>query len=551
MIDPSRKPDMHSKPFLFSVLSMICATACAAPQLDANVREMIASRVDNGELSSVVIGIIDGDDSAVYGFGKVGAAAPDAHTVYEIGSVTKTFTALLLAKAVQNKTLTLDEAVADLLPGYTLPKYQGKPITLLDLATQSSGLPRLPSNMLPKQPANPYADYGAAELKTFLADYTLPRAPGASYEYSNLGFGLLGYAMSAQAGRPYADLVREQISVPLGMESTGATLTPTMQARLAPGHDAAGTPVANWDMDALSGAGALRSDAQDLIRYLQTLMRQRSGDSAYALVQTPQRSTSMRDGRIGLAWHLNPLRATPIVWHNGMTGGYASYVGYTADGKRGVVVLTNTAASVDAIAMASLVPGAPPERKAVPLAAEVLADYDGRYQLAPGFILSVHPSARGLTTQATGQQTIAAYASARDEFFLREVDAQLSFQRDATGAVQSLTLHQHGRDMPAKKLPPAPPRASVTLAPAMLRGYVGTYMLSVGMAATVTFENGALYGQATGQPRFQLEASAPDEVYSDAAGIEVSFRRDAQGKVTRLLLRQAGQEIGGSRIADK
>src|SRR5471032_3257835 len=213
------------------------------------------------------------------------------------------------------------------------------------------------------------------------------------------GFGLLGYAMSAQAGRPYADLVREQISLPLGMESTGATLTPTMQARLAPGHDAAGTPVANWDMDALSGAGALRSDAQDLIRYLQTLMRQRSGDSAYALVQTPQRSTSMRDGRIGLAWHLNPLRATPIVWHNGMTGGYASYVGYTADGKRGVVVLTNTAASVDAIAMASLVPGAPPERKAVPLAAEVLADYDGRYQLAPGFILSVHPSARGLTTQ--------------------------------------------------------------------------------------------------------------------------------------------------------
>src|SRR5204862_7795160 len=132
--------------------------------------------------------------------------------VYEIGSVTKTFTALLLAEAVQRGEVTLDLPVQRLLPDFTIPKSGDRAITLLDLATQSSALPRLPDNLFPKNPANPYADYTTDDLKQFLAHYKLPRVPGASYEYSNLGVGLLGIALARHAGLPYEELVRKRIT---------------------------------------------------------------------------------------------------------------------------------------------------------------------------------------------------------------------------------------------------------------------------------------------------------------------------------------------------
>lgn len=531
---------------LFACIGLTAAIAVqASPQLDENLRASLRSRVDSGEFASVVIGVIDGADSAVYGFGKAGAPGPDGQTVFEIGSVTKTFTGLLLAQTVKSGAARLDQPVAQLLPGYVVPDYQGQPITLLDLATQTSGLPRMPDNMRPVQVDNPYADYRAADLKAFIGGHQLRRQPGSVYEYSNLGVGLLGQALSEQASKPYGDLVRDRIAVPLGMDSTAVALSPSMRARLAPGHDAQGHAVANWDMDALAGAGALRSDAHDMIRYLRAMMSA-GPESAYALARAPQRPFDKQGGRIGLAWHTNLVRNTPVVWHNGMTGGYASYVGFTADGQRGVVVLTNSAVSVDRLALAALVPGAKPEPKEVALAPEVLAGYAGRYQLAPNFILTVKPSARGLLIQATGQSVLPAYASARDEFFVRAIDAPLVFKRDAFGAVESLVLHQNGRAMPAKKLA-AEAHAAIHLDAAALEQYRGRYRLEaeLGLMVAVTVDAGQLYGQAAGQEHFLLSAMAVDEFFYDPDGILVSFKRDPAGKVRYLMLHQDGHDIKG------
>jgi CubicO group peptidase (beta-lactamase class C family) len=490
-----------------------------------------------------MVAVIEGADSAVYGFGKAGALAPDGMTVYEIGSITKTFTGLLLAQAVKSGAARLDQPVAQLLSGYTIPDYKGQPITLLDLATQSSGLPRLPDNMWPKQMDNPYADYTAANLKAFRAGHRLARQPGSVYTYSNLGFGLLGQALSEQARKPYGDLVRDQIATPLGMGSTAVALSPSMRTRLAPGHSAAGNAVANWDMDAMAGAGSLRSDAQDMIRYLKAMMTA-GPDTAYALARQPQRPAGGKGTQIGLAWQTNAVRNTPVVSHSGMTGGYASFAGFTADGKRGVVVLANTASSVDGIALAALVPGAKPEPKQAVLAPEVLAGYAGRYELKPGFILAVRPSAHGLLIQATGQSALPAFASARDEFFVRAIDAPLNFQRDASGAVESLILYQNGQVLPGKKLA-AETHTAIKLDPSMLDQYRGNYMLEVGVATAVTVDAGQLYGQAAGQERFPLSASAMDEFFYDQEGIQVSFKRDAAGKVRQLVVRQAGRDIKG------
>lgn len=444
------------KYWMFACISAIAAVAAqAAPQLDDKLRAALQSRVDSGELASVVVGISEGADTAIFGFSKSGSKPPDAQTVYEIGSVTKTFTGLLLAQAVSAKKARLEQPVAELLPGYVIPAWRGKPITLLDLATQTSGLPRLPDNMRPAHVDNPYVDYTAADLQTFLAAYQLTREPGTAYAYSNLGFGLLGQALAVQANKPYSDLIRERIAAPLGMTSTAVALSPAMRVRLAPGHDAQGHIVPNWDMDAMAGAGAVRSNAHDMLLYLQAMMRAEPG-SAYVLARAPQRPADKNGGRIGLAWHAMVVRNTPVIWHNGMTGGYASFAGFTADGKRGVIVLTNSAVSVDNVALAALVPGATLEPQEVLLAPEVLSNYSGRYQLAPGFILTVRPDARGLVIQATGQGELPAFASAVDQFYVRAIAAPLSFQRDASGAVDSLVLVQNGRAMPARKMAATP-----------------------------------------------------------------------------------------------
>lgn len=435
--------------------ALLAGTVSAAPQLDADLRAALQSRVDSNELASVIVGLTDGRDNATYAFFKTGGRAVDAQTIYEIGSVSKTFTGLLLAQAVKSGTARLDQPVAQLLDDYVIPEYKGRPITLLDLATQTSGLPRMPDNIRPARADNPYADYGETELKAFLGNHALTRQPGAMYEYSNVGTGLLGHALAKLANKPYEALIREQIAIPLGMSSTAIALTPSMRARLVQGHTAMGETAANWDMNVLAGSGALRSNAHDMIRYVNAMMTAPS-DSAFALARRAQRPTDGKKGEhIGLFWHISTVRGKPVVWHNGMTGGYSSFVGFTGDGKVGIVILTNTAMSLDDVAMAALVPGAGPAMRQTVLAPDVLTDYAGQYELKPGVLLTVTPTATGsLTMQVSGQGKVRAFAVARDEFIARSNGATFSFKRSGNGEVDRVEGRQNGRLVSAKKRVP-------------------------------------------------------------------------------------------------
>ena len=449
---------------LLPILSLSGAAALAAPTLDAAMRERAETLVRDGKHASLVIAVIDGKDSAVYGFGRArpgDAGVPDADTVYEIGSVTKTMTGLLLADAVVAGKARLEQPVAELLPGYAIPAFAGQPITLGQLATQFSGLPRLPANLAPADMANPYAGYGEAQLRSFLAGHTLTRAPGAAYEYSNLAYGLLGTALATRANMSYEELLQARIFRPLGMVSTFTAGTPALRARLAPGHLADGKPAANWDFQAIAGAGAVRSSARDMIAYMQSYMRATS--PAQQLAVRPQRLLAGEgdgDGvkKIGLAWMLDQVKGRPFAWHNGQTGGYASFAGYTLDGKRGVAVLSSTARDVDGLGVGVLLPGSlPPPNgpapKEIALAPAELAQYAGQYALAPTFILSVRQGPDGLLVGATGQPEVPVYASAKDSFFYKVVEAQLVFQRDAQGVITGLVLHQNGQALPGKRKP--------------------------------------------------------------------------------------------------
>jgi D-alanyl-D-alanine-carboxypeptidase/D-alanyl-D-alanine-endopeptidase len=272
--------------------------------LPERVEKAAQERIAAGTYQTLIFGVVEGDKSEVVAFGRLeGGKTPDGDTVYEIGSVTKTFTATLLAQAVLSGRVTLDTPVAQLLPDFKIPSHGGKEITLSDLATQHSGLPRMPSNFLPKDPANPFADYDAAKLKAFLAGYELPRDPGAAYEYSNLGFGLLGYALEQLEHTTYGAVTDEEILKPLGMTMSGTVFTDAMRAHLAPGHLYTGEAAKNWDLDALAGAGAIRSTANDMLRYLKANMgiNQSPLAAAMKLAQRP-RSDMAKTVRIGLAW---------------------------------------------------------------------------------------------------------------------------------------------------------------------------------------------------------------------------------------------------------
>ena len=269
----------------------------------------------------------------------------------EIGSITKAFTGALLAEMASRGDLALDDPVEALLPGgVTVPSDGERRITLEDLATHTSGLPRIPSNMRPASFLNPYVDYSVEQLYEFLGSHELRRGVGEAYEYSNLGFGLLGHALALRAGASYEDLLRERILGPLGMDDTGITLSDDGRARLAPGHNARGDTVPNWDLPTLAGAGALRSTAADMLRFLAAHLRGDDGIGARIVTATQaRRAAGSANMDIGLGWHILRRPDRTLVWHNGGTGGYRTFAGFDAGRGIAVVVLTNSAVSADDI----------------------------------------------------------------------------------------------------------------------------------------------------------------------------------------------------------
>ena len=541
---------MKRRLWLIAILTTIGWTASAQPLIEESIRLRAEAAVKAGDFPSLVIGVEQDGRSEIAGFGE---GNPDGRTLYEIGSVTKTFTALLLADAVERGIVKLDDPVAQLLPGFTIPKSGSHAITLLDLATQSSGLPRLPANLRPKNSNDPYADYRSGDLKEFLSSYRLRSSPGDHYEYSNLGFGLLGLALATKQSMPYADLVRQRITSPLKMNDTMIALTPEAKTRFAQGHDANGVASSPWNFAALAGCGAVRSTASDLLLYVRAHMHPEGAlAKALASVTRSRRKTDRENATIGLAWQIESRGGKTIVWHNGMTGGYAAFAGFTSDGTRGVVVLSNISRDVAPVGFAALVPQQQVKfPKEIVLDSKELASYAGRYRLGSNFELDVRVENGGLQVQATGQSALPVYASARDEFFYKIVDAQLSFMRDEHGQVNSVVLHQNGRDVRGARevgeVKVTGARKEMVLDPATLADYAGRYELAPGFLLEVKAENGQLYVQATGQPSLPVYATARDEFCYRVVDAQLSFIRAADGKVKEVVLHQNGRDVRGAK----
>lgn len=435
-----------STTFRLAIGVLLLARSAAAVPTNAEIQRILRDRIDAPHKGAgIVVGVIEPKGRRI-----IGHAFLSGDTVFEIGSLTKVFTTLLLADAVRRGEVALADPASKYLPANVrMPERGGRKITLLDLATHTSGLPDLPSNIRPKNAANPYADYSIRQLYEFLSSCKLPRTPGSRYEYSSLGVALLGQILSLRAGMDYETLLRTRITEPLSLENTAITLTAAQRRRLTAGHNAKGKPVPNWDLPAFAGSGAVKSTANDLLDFLAAQLGYVKSPLAPAMASqlAVRRQTGTPHLLIALGWHILSMPGgQEIICHNGGTGGYRAYIAYDPKTRVGIVVLSNMSAAVDDLGRQLLA------REGIAVAPALLQSYVGVYVMTPTFILTVTRSGNRLFVRATGQQKYELFAESDRKFFLNVGDARIIFVPDKRGRATKLVLQQNGKDLTAFRI---------------------------------------------------------------------------------------------------
>lgn len=486
--------------------------------------------------------------------GDVAARIGPGHA-FEIGSVSKTMLATVLADLIEQGKASLDDPLADYLPpGSTVPTFDGQPIRLRHLVTHTSGLPAIPAVVMAGNPANPYAAVDADALLRSLAGTTLTRAPGATFEYSNYGAMLLTLAVSRRAGVDFETLLQQRLFGPLGMRGAYVNRPPS-GALPVQGRSPNGVAVPAWTFQTdLAGVGGVRATLEDMVRYVQAQAGLVETPLAQAITRTHATVDTPAAAPIAMHWMRATLNGRDLLVHEGGTGGFSSFVAFDPVAKRGVVILSDTAlhslgglGSLGRHLLDPSVPNGKPRRSATP-PAELRDALVGEYQLANGMRMTLRAKGDGLEVQVPGQPAFVLGYDDAGEFHPLAFDAVLAPQRRADGRM-GFTWRQGGGAIPATRVDAAAPAATAApaLDPARLGEYVGAYTLRPGFVLTVRAEGGVLTAQATGQGAFPLQPAGTDVFEAPAFGIVIRFSRDAAGKVNALGLEQGGATLRGNR----
>ncbi len=483
---------------IISLLTWICNIRSYAeePQFKSNFKstnqealnkwnkkidEIVEPAFKSKRVMGMVIGIWDGNSASYFGYGKIdlkGEAVPDEKTIFEIGSITKVFTSLLLAKRIIDNKVTLNDPVEKLLPKYfKIPQKQEKQITLLHLATHFSGLPKVPSNMRPKHVTNPYKNYTAYNLREFLTSYQLPREPGEKWEYSNLGVGLLGFSLGAQSGTTYRRLIFKEITGPMELKDTRFQLNEEQSTRFAKGFTADLEKADHWDFDVLAPAGGLRSTASDMLRFATTLLKDNGQFSTVMQMTTKSYGkTEIPDNDMGLGWLIAKKQGHEVFWHNGGTGGFSSFLAINKEKNIAVIVLSNTATThsgvVDDIGGSILkcLLGLPYETPKWPIEADIKDDnidkYTGDYELisskdvqgkpedADKIVFNVKRKGNRLVIHTDKKVKISLYPQSENVFFAKIVPMTVTFSEDTKEKTILMNISSHGEESAWRRISP-------------------------------------------------------------------------------------------------
>jgi len=445
----------------FIAASLVVVTPASAQHFPPkeDLQTMVRLLVEDGETHGIVLGVLEADGSTKivsYGSGGTGAQPLGPRSVFEIGSATKTFTATLLAEMVGRGEVAFDDPVSAYLPDdVRVPTWNGREITLLDLATHTSGLPRDPTDYWSDDPDDPWSEFDIEALYELLSNHDLERGPGAEHSYSNVGMGLLAHALGRAAGSNFADLLHDRVLAPLEMELTAFDLSGEMGRWTTVGRRR-GREMPPWILpEAVEGAGGLRSCVEDMLKYLEANAGspETGLEHAMKVAQEARGQTGERGVRYGLAWELLDFGDRQLVNHAGATYGFHTQIAFDPDRGVGVVVLTNSASMADNLGGDLLRFGPPPAIQEVAVDPQILARYAGEYRDASGNSLFVRLEDGGfLTSQGEGRVREPMYAESETAFFLKRIPWRVTFQVDGLGDVGGMTLAAGGREITAERV---------------------------------------------------------------------------------------------------
>ncbi|MBS0664438.1 MAG: serine hydrolase [Verrucomicrobia bacterium] len=503
-----------------------------------------------------VLAEVDGDRVTYGNAGRPGPhdGLPPEKIIFEIGSITKVFTGLLLAEAVNEGKVKLTDPIGKFLPAEVVLKPGTAAITLEQLATHTSGLPSLPANFHPADQNDPYADYTVGQLYAFLREYQPEQPAPQPASYSNLGVGLLGHLLERIFGRSYAELVAVRIAGPLGLMDTVIDLSPEQRDRLAPPHSGS-FAVPPWHLPTFAGAGALHSTAADLARLAQALLEPKDPAlaAAWELARQPRAAYGAR-GHIGLNLLIAERNGVTVYNHSGGTGGTRSYLELVPSLHRATVLLLNN----DTVEPARIVgsvrrPPSPAGNAQAGRAEELLpvkrlTEYVGVYAMDAHrrFTFVIDNTGR-LRGRLTAQAFLPVFHAGQDRFFLRVVEAEYQFERDAAGHITAVVLHQNGREIRAPRVEePVPPVRFLTSDEA--RDYEGRYGERPPLQFDVTARGEQVFAKLIGQSAFPVFCDRPDHFVYDVVPAALTFERNAQGEITALVLHQNGRDQRAVRL---
>jgi len=350
---------MKSRRLLASIALILAAMIAEIPSVsfaavrglppDHEVAAHFQPLVDNGTYVGIIVGIVGPHGRRVFSFGNVRRnqnLQPSGETAFALASVTKTFTGVLLADLVLKGVVKLDDPITKYLPPEVLgPNSPLRRVTLLDLATHMSGLPKNPSIQAEARDRSRSRPLTVKQMHDFLSRYRPTRAPGVEFRYSNVGISLLGHILERASGKSYEWLLQERICSPLGMKSTRVSLTPSMRRRLAQGYNQQLEPVTPKSFDVGRSSGGLYSTVDDMMDYLAANMGLVDAPIVPALVkaQQPFRKVPGKEGAfMGLAWHVKKVGNREIISKNGGLAGFQSFIAFSRSERTGIVALANT-----------------------------------------------------------------------------------------------------------------------------------------------------------------------------------------------------------------
>jgi CubicO group peptidase (beta-lactamase class C family) len=527
-----------------AVVFVFLATSCFA-QDTARMNEVVQTYVQNKTFMGTVL-VARGAEvilSKGYGSANLEWDIPNTpSTKFRLGSITKQFTAASILLLEQRGKLTLDDPIKKYVPD--APKEWDK-ITIFNLLTHTSGIPNFTS--LPDYRTLKLEEMPVAKTIVTVRDKPLDFFPGEKMSYSNSGYLVLGHVIETVSGVSYEKFVTDNIFTPLGMKDSGYDSNKAIIARRASGYTPSASGPVNASFVHMSiphAAGALYSTTEDLLRWEQGLFGGKVvSPASLATMITPFKN----DYALGVV--VQSASGRKVVQHGGGIDGFNTYLAYYPDDRLTIAVLANVngqAPNQIATKLADLVHGGavqlPSERKEITLPVATLSTYVGTYEVAPGVDMMIRLDDDHLTTQLTGQPQFPIFAESETKFFLKVVDAQVEFMKDASGAVTHAVMHQNGRDRTVERksatVAPPPQHKEITVPAGTLAPYVGTYQLLPNVEISITLEGDHLMAQLTGQPKFPIFAESETLFFFKIVEATLEFQKDAGGAVSAVRLRQ-------------